>query len=201
MALTLCLISPLSIAIISEQENVLHEQLSQAVQNKSNSMLTQEEAHFIEQMANTVQQGNQSIDYQELIKQAPTYNKGRFWFELAVALSSLPDSNELDIRENGSLKVSLGILDNMLKSNAKFPQIWSQKIIVLNYLAHSHWAMGNALSITKEADKATLHINQSKLYAKALIKTTQNAVERFPNDDWFIEERETALEDFSEWIK
>jgi len=200
IALSLLVSSPLSRAVIPEKASFTPEKGSHVEQNKGRSMLSQEEAQFIEMIANTVQQGNQFIDYQELIKQAPTYNKGAFWYEAAVALSSLPNSNELDIRENGSLRVSLDILDKLLKSNARFPQIWAQKIIVLNYLAHSHWSMGNALSLTTEVDQASLHITNSKRYASDLLTTTQNAVVRFPDDNWFIAERDTALEDFAEWV-
>ena len=197
ITLSLLVISPLSIAVTAEQANLMHEKSSHVEQNKS--MLTKEEAQFIEKVANTVQNGNQAADYSELIKQAPTDNKGAFWYELAVALSSLPDSNELDTRENGSLRVSLDILDKLLQSNARFPQIWAQKIIVLNYLAHAHWSMANALAMTTEAEQASLHITKSKHYANDLLATTQTAVARFPDDDWFITERDAALEDFAEW--
>lgn len=94
--------------------------------------LTIDEQQFIDTIAKETANDNQDIDYEKRIKQAPTTdNKGVFWFELAEALSELPSNKSLDIRENGRLRVSLHILDELLKTNARFPQVWSHKIIVL----------------------------------------------------------------------
>ena len=53
VALSLLVVSPLSIAVTAEQANLMPEKSSHVEQNKS--MLTQEEAQFIEKIANTVQ--------------------------------------------------------------------------------------------------------------------------------------------------
>lgn len=113
-------------------------------------------------------------------------------------MSELPSNQNLDIRENGRLQTSLNILEELLISNAQFPQIWSRKIIVLKYLAHGHWSYGSALAMTTQPEAKT-QFKVSKSYAKKLLPTTKQSVENFPDDEWFAFEREEALEDFSEW--
>lgn len=177
----------------------LRENIMQNKANTSDNGLRNAEEKFIKEVAEEVEKDNQDIGYQLLIKQAPTDNKGAFWFELALALSELPSNKSLDVRENGRLRVSLEILDEMLKSNERFPQIGSTKIIVLKYLAHSHWATSNALRTTTNQQEIKLEREKSKAYARGLLSTTEQAVEKFPDGKWFSFEREEALEDFSEW--
>ena len=178
----------------TDQDNMMQPQRRSATQ------LSDDEITFIEKVANEVEKDNQEIDYQRLIQQAPTDNKGAFWYELAVTLSELPSNQSLDIRENGRLQVSLGILDEMLKTNADFPQIWATKIIVLKYLAHGYWGYSNALSITTEQEETQLSRHLTQKYAHRLLSTTEQATKQFPDDPWFVYEYEQARDDFSVWI-
>ena len=168
-------------------------------QPRTATELSDDEIQFIAKVAGEVEKDNQKIDYQQLIQQAPTDNKGAFWYQLAVTLSELPSNQSLDIRDNGRLQVSLGILNEMLKTNADFPQIWATKIVVLKYLAHGHWAYGNALSLTTQQEETLRHHHVTQEYANALLSTTQRATQQFPDDPWFAFEYKEAREDFSVW--
>lgn len=168
-------------------------------QHRTATELSDDEIKFIAKVAGEVEKDNQDIDYQQLIQQAPTDNKGAFWYQLAVALSELPSNQSLDMRENGRLQVSLGILNEMLKTNVDFPQIWATKIAVLKYLAHGHWAYSNGLSLTTQQEETQRHRHFTQKYADALLSTTKRATKQFPNDPWFAFEYEEAREDFSVW--
>ena len=81
--------------------------------------------------------------------------------------------------------------------NPDIPQLWAQKIIALNYLAHGHQT--RAIGLAQQPDKAA-EANEEEYLAKALsqnlLSTLKDAVERFPEDSWFIEMRDDAWKHF-----
>lgn len=199
------LVSPVVMALNATQATVSKHSTSKIQDNimqhqhDTTTELSGDEIKFITKVAREVEKDNQEIDYKQLIQQAPTDNKGAFWYQLAVTLSELPSNQSLDIRENGRLQVSLGIVNEMLKTNADFSQIWATKIVVLKYLAHSYWSYSNALSLNTEQEETQLYHHYAKKYANALLSTTQQSIKQFPDDQWFVFEYEEAREDFSVW--
>ena len=159
-----------------------------------NTPMSIEEKSFLYAINQMVTSDDQQTDYQKLIANAPTDDKGVFWYECAVALSELPDSGDMDLRDNGRLFVSLGILSNLIKSNPSFPQIWAQRIIVLNYLAHGYSAVANNYFLESSTRKNFLE--RSKTMAKILTDSSLEATKNFPNDEWFQDKHKAAKQDF-----
>lgn len=158
--------------------------------------LSQDENEFLEKLSQLVQADNQEIDYQKYIQSAKTDNKGIFWYQCAETLSELPDNQQLDIRYNGRLFVANGILTELLKSNSKFPAIWAQKIIVLNYLVHGYSSLSNALMITTEQEKYENAKYTFNILHKELKETLDKAIELYPNDEWFLEQKSEFEDNF-----
>jgi|GEM_PF-3499994 len=159
-----------------------------------NTPMSVEEKSFLYAINQMVASDDQETDYQKLIANAPTDHKGVFWYECAVALSELPENSELDLRNNGRLFVALGILSNLIKVNPSFPQIWAQRIIVLNYLAHGYSAIANNEFLESSTRKD--FFERSKVMAKILTDLSLEATKSFPNDEWFQEKHEAAKQDF-----
>lgn len=159
-----------------------------------NSPMTSEEKRFLYAIHQKVADDDQETDYQKLIANAPTDHKGIFWYECAVALSELPESGEMDLRDNGRLFVALGVLSNMLKGNSSFPQILAQRMIVLNYLAHGYSTVANNQFI--ESSIRSEFAEKGRTMAKILIDSSFEATKRFPNDDWFKNTHAVANQDF-----
>lgn len=160
------------------------------------SELSQDENEFLEKLFQLVKSDNQEIDYQKYIQSAKTDNKGIFWYQCAETLSELPDNQQLDIRYNGRLFVSNGILTELLKSNSKFPEVWAQKIIVLNYLVHGYLSLSNALMITTEQEKYENAKYTFNILHKELKETLDKAIELYPNDEWFLEQKSEFEDNF-----
>lgn len=158
--------------------------------------LSQDENEFLEKLSQLVQADNQEIDYQKYIQSAKTDNKGIFWYQCAETLSELPDNQQLDIRYNGRLFVANGILTELLKSNSKFPEVWAQKIIVLNYLVHGYSSLSNALMITTEQEKYENAKYTFNILHKELKETLDKAIELYPNDEWFLEQKSEFEDNF-----
>lgn len=164
--------------------------------------LSPEEIKFLTQLQKEVQADNQHIDYNEYLTNPPTNNKGQFWYQCAVVLSTLPENQQLDIRPNGKLFRALGILDEMLKYNSKFPQIWAQKIIVLNYLAHGYWSSASALNMVQgQEEKAEEHRHATVSLGRALLETAEEAAKMYPEDEWFQDELEHIRENFGSFAE
>jgi len=161
-----------------------------------NTLMSVEERNFLYEINQMVASDDQQTDYQKLIANAPTDHKGVFWYECAVALSELPENSELDLRNNGRLFVALGILSNLIKVNPSFPQIWAQRIIVLNYLAHGYSAIANNEFVDTSMRKD--FFERSKVMAKILTDLSLEATKSFPNDEWFQEKHEAAKQDFGD---
>jgi hypothetical protein len=159
-----------------------------------NTPMSVEERSFLYAINQMVASDDQQTDYQKLIANAPTDHKGIFWYECAVALSELPESGEMDLRDNGRLFVALGVLSNMLKGNSSFPQILAQRMIVLNYLAHGYSAVANNQFI--ESSIRSEFAEKGRTMAKILIDSSFEATKRFPNDDWFKSTHAVANQDF-----
>ncbi len=168
--------------------------------NQSNSNLTIDEKLFLNKLCSMVEQDDQVTNYHNLIKHAPTDNKGEFWYWCAMILHKMPNNNTLDLREDGRLQVSLDIFTEMLKYNEKFPQLWAEKIIVLTFLINGHWAIANALSAPEEHLEKQDNLVKSRYFTHELLITLQRAVEKFPHDSWFIEEQTKAHEIFKDFI-
>ena len=117
---------------------------------------------------------------------------------MAETLSTLPPNRSLDLRLNGGrLTVAVSILSVLLQDNPEVPQLWAQKVIALNYLAHGHQT--RALGLAQQADKAA-EANEEEYLAKTLsqnlLSTLKDALERFPEDTWFAEMRDDAWKHF-----
>lgn len=178
---------------MSQTENNASVMQSDRYDNTSMSI---EEKNFLYAIHQIVAFDDQQTDYQKLIANAPTDHKGVFWYECAVALSELPENSELDLRNNGRLFVALGILSNLIKSNPSFPQIWAQRIIVLNYLAQGYSAVANNEFVESSMRKE--FFERSKVLAKILTDSSLEATKTFPNDEWFQDKHEAAKQDFGD---
>ena len=94
-----------------------------------------------------VQNDDQEVHYEMLKLNAPDEASGEFWFRMAEILSTLPPNRSLDLRMNGGrLTTAVSILSVMIEDNPDMPQLWAQKIIALNYLAHGHKARADGLA-------------------------------------------------------
>ena len=101
--------------------------------------LSREEQKLLADVALLVQNNDQEFNYEMLKAAAPDEASGEFWFRMAETLSTLPPNRSLDLRLNGGrLTVAVSILSVLLQDSPEIPQLWAQKMIALNYLAHGH---------------------------------------------------------------
>ena len=160
--------------------------------------LSRDEQKLLADVALLVKDDDQEFNYEMLKVAAPDEASGEFWFRMAEMLSTLPPNQSLDLRMNGGrLSVAVSILSVLLQDNPDIPQLWAQKIIALNYLAHGHQT--RAIGLAQQPDKAA-EANEEEYLAKALsqnlLSTLKDAIERFPEDAWFIEMRDDAWKHF-----
>ena len=160
--------------------------------------LSLEEQKLLADAAKLVQDDDQEFNYEMLKVAAPDEASGEFWFRMAQTLSTLPPNRSLDLRMmGGRLAVAASILSVLLQDSPDIPQLWAQKVIALNYLAHGHQT--RALGLAQQADKAA-EANEEEYLAKTLsqnlLSTLKDALERFPEDTWFVEMRDDAWKHF-----
>ena len=117
---------------------------------------------------------------------------------MAEMLSTLPPNQSLDLRMNGGrLTVPYRFCRYCCKIIRIFRSFGHKKIIALNYLAHGHQT--RAIGLAQQPDKAA-EANEEEYLAKALsqnlLSTLKDAIERFPEDSWFIEMHDDAWKHF-----
>ena len=160
------------------------------------SELSPEESDFLQQVRQWVKDDNQTIDFDTLRQKAPTDNKGIFWLSFACELCTLPPSGSLDIRENGRLSVALRILYALLESNSHVPQVWSCRLMGLLYLSSGLEAFANVAAITEDLREQAPSIREEAQQLKnEMYAFLDEALVRFPGDQWFINFRHDYLED------
>lgn len=164
------------------------------MQQQTYGNFTKAEYEFLEKLRGMVK-NDERIDYNQLRVNPPTDNKGAFWFSFAEILSQLPDNQQLDLRENGRLQVALTVLNEMLKYNPQFAQIWATKIIVLKYLVHGYSAMANAM-VAIDKQSAQAYQQQFDGYLQEFYTTIKETESRFPNDEWFAYEKAEMQHEF-----
>ena len=146
--------------------------------------LSPEERAFLQQVRQWVKDDNQTIDFDTLRQKTPTDNKGIFWLSFACELCTLPPSGSLDIRENGRLSVALRILYALLESNSHV------------YLSSGLEAFANVAAITEDLREQAPSIREEAQQLKnEMYAFLDEALVRFPGDQWFINFRHDYLED------
>ena len=135
--------------------------------------LSPEERAFLQQVRQWVKDDDQTIDFDTLRQKTPTDNKGIFWLSFACELCTLPPSGSLDIRENGRLSVALRL-----------------------YLSSGLEAFANVAAITEDLRKQAPAIREEAQQLKnEMYAFLDEALVRFPGDQWFINFRHDYLED------
>ena len=158
--------------------------------------LSHEERDFLQKIRELVQDDNQTVDFDTLRQKTPTDNKGIFWLSFACELCTLPPSGSLDIRENGRLSVALRILYALLESNSHVPQVWSCRLMGLLYLSSGLEAFANVAAITEDLREQAPSIREEAQQLKnEMYAFLDEALVRFPGDQWFINFRHDYLED------
>ena len=158
--------------------------------------LSPEERDFLQKIRELVQDDNQTVDFDTLRQKTPTDNKGIFWLSFACELCTLPPSGSLDIRENGRLSVALRILYALLESNSHVPQVWSCRLMGLLYLSSGLEAFANVAAITEDLREQAPSIREEAQQLKnEMYAFLDEALVRFPGDQWFINFRHDYLED------
>ena len=158
--------------------------------------LSPEERTFLQQVRQWVKDDNQTIDFDTLRQKALTDNKGIFWLSFACELCTLPPSVSLDSRENGRLSVALRILYALLESNSHVPQVWSCRLMGLLYLSSGLEAFANVAAITEDLREQAPSIREEAQQLKnEMYAFLDEALVRFPGDQWFINFRHDYLED------
>lgn len=164
------------------------------------SRLNAEEVYFLNQAERMVREDDQEINYEVLVGAAPDEASGEFWFRFAEALSTLPPNRSLDLRmQGGRLTTAASILSGMIEDNPDVPQLWAQKVIALNYLAHGHMtrARGWAQLPDKAAD-AQEEDYLAQVLSQKLLSTLQEALVRFPDERWFADFNADARRHFAD---
>ena len=158
--------------------------------------LSHEERDFLQKIRELVQDDNQTVDFDYLRQTAPTDHKGIFWLQFAGELCVQPPSGSMDIRENGRLSVALRILYALLESNSHVPQVWSCRLMGLLYLSSGLEAFANVAAITEDLREQAPSIREEAQQLKnEMYAFLDEALVRFPGDQWFINFRHDYLED------
>ena len=158
--------------------------------------LSHEERDFLQKIRELVQDDNQTVDFDYLRQTAPTDHKGIFWLQFACELCVQPPSGSMDIRENGRLRVALRILYALLESNSHVPQVWSCRLMGLLYLSSGLEAFANVAAITEDLREQAPSIREEAQQLKnEMYAFLDEALVRFPGDQWFINFRHDYLED------
>ena len=158
--------------------------------------LSHEERDFLQKIRELVQDDNQTVDFDYLRQTAPTDHKGIFWLSFACELCVQPPSGSMDIRENGRLRVALRILYALLESNSHVPQVWSCRLMGLLYLSSGLEAFANVAAITEDLREQAPSIREEAQQLKnEMYAFLDEALVRFPGDQWFINFRHDYLED------
>ena len=160
--------------------------------------LSRDEQKLLADVALLVKDDDQEFNYEMLKVAAPDEASGEFWFRMAEMLSTLPPNRSLDLRMNGGrLTTAVSILSVMIEDNPDMPQLWAQKIIALNYLAHGHKTRFEGLSQQEgKAAEANEEEYLAKVLSQNLLTTLDAALARFPKDAWFQEAKQDAQKHF-----
>lgn len=118
----------------------------------------------------------------------------KVWFEHARALATLPGGRQMDLRPNGRLEAAAVAIERASTLDPGHIAICAERLIILRYLAHGLSASSNALSIAGKMNSEQFGRKRFALERFKLI--LDEAVARFPDDDWFRNERQDAYEDF-----
>ncbi len=88
------------------------------------------------------------------------------------------------------------VQSNLLESNPDFPQIWADKVDVLNYILSGYLARIDALvDVEDYQEELAEMISRSEFIKKELLITLDTAIEKFADEnDWFKFKKEEFLE-------
>lgn len=140
----------------------------------ANERLGENEKVFIVAIYRGIQADERESDYHALAQDAPSVNI-EFWYECAVALSTLPASGWLDTRANGRLQTANLILDKIIKHSYKVAPFWAQKITVLKQL------------VAAQSD-------ENHAFKQQLQQAIATAMQHFPDEPWFAEQSQQVTE-------
>ncbi|ASK26774.1 3-deoxy-manno-octulosonate cytidylyltransferase [Neisseria chenwenguii] len=162
------------------------------------SRLNPTEVRFLNEVKQLVDNDDQEVDYSLLKVNAPDEAGGEFWFRFAEILSTLPPNRSLDLRFNGRLAEAVSLLSVMIEdTGGRVPELWAQKTIALNFLAHGHATRACGLmQLPERSADAQEEDYLAQVFAQNLCKTLREAVARFPDDKWFADFQADVAEHF-----
>ncbi len=166
----------------SVENNAQQNIINSAMQELSdNQRLSDAEKAFINAVYEKVQLADIDTDYQALAQNSPSDNI-EFWYELSVALMTLPYFPKLDVRDNGRLQTANVILTKIIGHSYKVAPFWANKIAVLDYLITGYTEL-------QQETKKEQYINE-------ILTATSQAQIYFPNEQWFDDKRQEVLQKF-----
>lgn len=155
--------------------------------------VTLERECTLEQMLRQIAQKNADADFFEDLHRI-TSTESKFWYDYARALSTLPETGQLDLRPNGRLAAAVVAIERAAACDPNHIAIWAERLVIQRYLAHGLSAATNALSMTGKAN--TVHTARTNQMIAQFKQTLDDAVLKFPDDEWFRIERQEAYGDF-----
>ncbi len=121
-----------------------------------------------------------------------------FWYDYCAAMRDLPESKSMDLRENGRIRAAVYAANRGIEIAPQYPGVWGEKYLALNMLVHGLSSNLNAMHAAN-LDLPSQLVEKFKEALAEIRKTLDGANKRFPDDEWFMENREDLIECFGEY--
>ncbi len=149
---------------------------------------------FLEVINQRVKNEDQDHDYLTEAKSIKN-DDGRFWYDYSKTLRAIPEYGSLDIRENGSLATALFASQIAFEKAPDAPAAHAERILAHSMLVHGL----NATVKLGINPRLSTGITATEWYSDLVSDLRDHlnlACEKFPDDDWFNDQREDFKESF-----
>ncbi len=149
---------------------------------------------FLETVKNRILNRDEQHDF---LAEAKSVNMtdGGFWYEYTEILRSLPPSNNMDLRPNGSLMAAEYASSRCYEFMPNIPGALAERILVLEMLTYG---LGSVISTGfNPFAEDTPHFHQRFLNARDAYRAIViDATQKIPEDPWFLEKKLQLEEDY-----
>ncbi len=149
--------------------------------------------HFFNRIKLRIQNSDYEYDYLSEAKSVKIED-AEFWYNYSAVLRSLPESNSMDLRENGTLATADYASNRCYEISPDSAGAIAERILVLNMLTHGLSSMQNA-GLTSVLEYGNIKERYAELLG-SLNKMIYESSQKFPDDVWFQEQKMDFEENF-----
>ena len=163
------------------------------LQRKTSSQPELSPNELLEQTRIRIAQADTDFDY---LNQAQHFQQsnGEFWFHYSQVLRSLPESQLMDLRQNGPIAAAVYAAEKCLVAAPYSKGANAEYILALNMLTHGLSSLLNADLM----HPILAQRNETEIWFKHTFNTLKTACQRacqqFPDDEWFQTELDEVMQ-------